>query len=413
MIREMTLGNGLRVAVESLEAPQTASLAWLVPAGSAGDPVGDAGEGTSAVLAEMLLRGAGSRDSRAHSDALDALGVDRRTSASVHHLVLSATMLGSLLPEALPLLAEMIIAPRLDAAHLEPAKRLAIQAIDGLEDEPQHLVMTRLVERFFPPPFNRSGLGDRQGIAGLTIEALREAWRRRVVPGGSILAIAGAVDPDATVKQLESLTAGWRGAAVEPAASGPASGGTLHVPSPSAQTHLALALWAPTERAPEALRHRMAVRILGGETSSRLFTEVRERRGLCYSVGASASLGRDRGSTTIYAGSTPDRAGTTLAQIRAEIRRLGEGVARHEFDRAAIGYRSRLVMQGESTASRASAMAIDLHRLGRARSLEECTREVLDLDFESLDRYARGPLAERWSEAPTMVVVGPRPLDGG
>ena len=411
MITARTLGNGARLVVERLEAPRSAAIAWMVPAGSAGDPPGAQGEGASTVLAEMMLRGAGAQDARAHSEALDSLGIDRRTSASVHHIVLSATLLGSLIEEALPLLAPMVTAPRLEPKHLEPAKRLAIQAIDALDDEPQHLAMIRLVERFFPAPFNRSGLGDRAGIESLSIDAVRRAWRERCVPMGSVIAIAGAVDPDAVGRRLESLLRDWKGETPEPFETAPPAGGSQHVPSPSAQTHLAMGLWAPPESHPDSLRHRIAVRILGGETSSRLFTEVRERRGLCYSVGASASLGRDRGSTTIYAGSTPERAQTTLDQIRLELRRLADGIQPHEFERAAFGFRSRLVMQGESTSARAAAMAIDVHRLGRPRSLEEMNHEILALDHASVDRYVRGTLAEQWTKEPTMVVVGPTPLD--
>lgn len=413
MIQERTLRNGLRLVVERLDAPQSAALSWLVPAGTAGDPPGARGEGASALIAELLLRGASEWDSRAHSEALDRLGVDRRTAPSVHHIAFSATLLGRLLDEALPLLTATVVSPRFEASHLEPAKRLAIQAIEGIEDEPSHLAFMRLTERFFPPPFNRSGLGTREGIAALSIEDLRQQWRTLGVPGGSILSMAGPLDIDAIVVRLEALLEGWSGRATEPKESGPAIGGSLLVPTPSAQAHMALGLWAPPEPAPEALLHRLAVRIFGGETSGRLFTEVREKRGLCYSVGASASMGRDRGITSIYAGSTPDRAEMTLAQIRAEIDRFASGVTAAEFERTTVGFRSRLLMQGESTSARAAAMAIDLHRLGRARSLQELTADVERIDLESLNRYIRGTLAERWSAPPTLVVVGPRPLGDG
>lgn len=410
MIRERTLSNGLRLVVERMDAPRSVGLSWLVPAGSAGEP--REREGVSTLLAELLLRGAGAWDNRQHSEALDRLGVDRRAAAGVNHLAISATMLVHLVDEALPLITAMVTAPRLEEVHLAPAKRLSLQALDGLEDEPQHLAFVRLTERFFPPPFNRSGYGTREGIEAASIEDLRLEWRRRGVPDGSILAMAGAIDIDAIAARLESLFEGWRGSVSEPVETGPALRGSLHVPTPSAQAHIAMGLWAPPERSPESLLHRLAVRTLGGETSGRLFTEVRERRGLCYSVGASTSQGRDRGITSIYAGSTPERAEQTLAQIRTEIARFASGVSAAEFERAAIGFKSRLVMQGESTAARASAMATDLHRLGRARSLEELSAAVAAIDLESLNRYIRGTLAERWAEAPTLVVVGPRPLGG-
>lgn len=412
MITSRRLANGLDLVVERIDAMQSCGLSWLVAGGTAYDEPGALGEGWSALLAEYMMRGAGEWTSRTHSDALDALGVDRRTSAATHHLVLGATLLSDHLLESLPLLAQMITAPRLDADHLEPVKRLSLQALAGLEDEPQHLAMVRVSERFFPAPFNRSGYGDADGIRAATVEGLRSAWKARVRPGGSILAIAGRLDLDEIAAAVEPLVGGWSGTVPEPRETRAALGGTLHVETPSAQTHLAMALWAPHESSGDAMRHRMAVRILGGESSSRLFTEVREKRGLCYSVGAGASLGRDRGITTIYAGSTPDRAATTLAQIRTELARFTGGITRAEYDRAVIGFKSRLIMQGESTSARASALALDHHRLGRARSLEELAAEVDAVSLDSLNEYATTTLAQQWSTGATLVVVGPRPLEG-
>lgn len=412
MIETRTLANGLVLAVEESSAVQSCALSWLVPAGSATDPEGADGEGQCTLMAEFMLRGAGRWDSRAHSDALDALGVDRRTSVSAHHLIFGATLLSDLLPRALELLAPIMTAPRLEEAHLEPAKRLALQSLAGLDDEPQQLVMVRLSERFFPPPFNRSGLGRADALQAMTIDRLRGAWRARVLPGGSILGICGRVRIDEIAATLEPLMEGWHGRATAPRESAPAVGGSLHVATPSAQSHLALALWAPKESSEDSLLHRFAVRIFGGETSGRLFTEVREKRGLCYSVGAGASLGRDRGITTIYAGSTPERAATTLAQIREEIARFAAGVTSAEFDRAVTGFKSRLVMQGESTAARAAAIASDVHRLGRPRSLDELAQAVEAIDLESLNRYVTGTLAREWAKGATLVVVGPTPIDG-
>lgn len=412
MIYERRLANGLLLAIEENQAVGSVSLAWLVPGGTAHDRAGAAGEGDSQLLAEYMLRGAGRWESRAHSDALDALGVDRSSTATKNHLSLSATLLSQHLPAALELLVPIIVAPRFDPVHLEPVKSLALQSLEGLEDEPQHLAMVRLSERFFPPPLNRSGYGHEEGLRSATIERLRNQWSANVKPGGSILAIAGRVQAEEVVTLLESRLREWSGSTPEVQVTGPADGGTHHVSAMTAQTHLAMALWAPAEGAPEAMLHRLAVRIFGGETSSRLFTEVREKRGLCYSVSAGASMGRALGMTSIYAGSTHDRAARTLAQIRAEIARLAEGVTAHEFERAAIGFKSRLVMNGESMAARASALAADLHRIGRARSLEELARGVDAITLSELDAYVRGPLADRWSRDATLVVVGPRAVEG-
>jgi predicted Zn-dependent peptidase len=410
-IKVERLPNGLVVAVEPLPGMATASLCWLVPCGTAGDPEGAAGEGESTLLSELILRGAGDRPSRAWNDALDALGCERRTTANPFHTLMTATALGSRLPEAMSLLVDALLRPRLDEEHLPPVQRLATQALEGLTDEPQHLVMLRLAERFLPAPYNRSGYGHAEGIRSLTMGGLRAAWHRRAVPAGSILAFAGAVDPSTIVPLVRRLTEAWAGRTDDPPLTRPPLRGTDHLTLPSSQTHLAIALPAPVESSPDALALKLAAMVLGGESSSRLFTEVREKRGLCYSVGGSVSLGRDRGMLQVYAGSTPQRAGQTLACIRGELERFAAGVTAQEYERARTGLKSRLVMQGESAAARASTVAGDLFRIGRARTLADLAAEVEALTLEVVNAAIGRHWGTGWLDALTLATIGPAPPD--
>ena len=135
------LSNGLTVALEPISGMATASLSFAIPAGNAGDPDGAAGEGESTLLSELIVRGSGSRDSRAFSDALDTLGCDRSTTVNANHVLISATMLASRLNASLELIADMALRPRIDQEHLEPVRQLSLQALHALPDDPQHLVM--------------------------------------------------------------------------------------------------------------------------------------------------------------------------------------------------------------------------------------------------------------------------------
>jgi predicted Zn-dependent peptidase len=410
-IRIERLDNGMQVALEVIPGMATASLCWLVPAGTAGDPDGAAGEGETTLLSELVLRGAGTRDSRSWSDALDALGCERRTTANPFHTLMTATMMGTRVAEAFPLLADAIVRPRLDAEHLEPVRRLALQALEGLADDPQHLVMLRLAERFLPAPYNRSGYGHAEGLRRIGMDALRASWARRAVPGGSILAIAGAIDARALLPVIQAAVDGWRGACAEPTVSAAPRGGHDHLKQDSSQTHLALALPAPVERDPDADALRLASLVLGGESSSRLFTEVREKRGLCYSVGASVSLGRDRGMVQVYAGSTPQRAPQTLACIRGELERFGAGITADEFERARTGLKSRVVMQGESAAARASSVAGDLFRMGRARSLADMAATLDALTLDQVNAAIARHWSNGWTERLVLASIGPAPVE--
>jgi predicted Zn-dependent peptidase len=395
------LDCGAALVVEPIPSVASVALNWLLPVGAATDPPD--GDGLAAMLGELIFRGAGRLDSRGHSDALDRLGVQRSSQVLTHHLRLTATLVGDRLRGALPLLADMVTAPALPADAVDAVRSLCLQSLDGLDDEPQHLVMLRLRERHLPPPFHRHGYGDRSVLQQCAIETLRASWAERCRPGGSILAAAGAVDPDALAGQLNELLADWSGTATPTTESGAPPRGHDHTAQDTAQMHIGLAYDAPRESDPKSMHERLAVGVLSGGTSARLFTEVRQKRSLCYSVGASYGAGRDYGLVTLYAGTTPERAQETLDVCSAEIERLADGVTGDELDRAVIGLKSHLIMQGESTAARAAAIGSDYFRLGRARTLDELAREVDAITSDALNDY----LASRRFGDLTVASVGP------
>jgi predicted Zn-dependent peptidase len=410
-IKVRVLDCGMPLLVEEMRGVRTAAITWHVPAGNASDPEGEAGDGWSAMLAELAQRGAGGRDSRAFSDALDRAGVHRSVTPASVHIVTSATTLGSMLHEALPLLADLIVRPNLPSESLEAVRSLALQALESLRDDPQHRVALHLRERALPAPFNRSGYGNKAALERAEIGALHASWMQRVRPVGSILSIAGAVDADAVASQLDKLLRDWHGAVPDLKPVRDPIGGYVHEADESNQTHIAIGLNAPSEREPESLLCRLASNILGGETSSRLFTEVREKRGLCYSVNAGYSGGRDMGMVSLYAGSTPERAQETMDTMLGELERFEQGVTEGEFRRAVTGMKSRLVMQGESTAARASAITNDWYRLGRCRSLGELSAEVDSVTLDALNAWIGREMNAEWRGGMTVSTVGKSQLN--
>jgi predicted Zn-dependent peptidase len=355
------------------------------------------------MLGELIFRGAGDLDSRGHSDAMDRLGLQRSSQVTTHHLRLTATLMGRRLDESVPLLAAMVTRPALPDDALEAVRSLCLQSLDSLDDDPQHLVMLRLREHHQAPPFNRHGYGRRDVLDQCTIEQLRRSWVQRCVPAGSILAGAGAADPHALARSLDAALAGWSGRHEAPAETAPPARGRVHVPQETSQMHIGMAWEAPREADPHSMLERLAVGVLSGGTSARLFTEVRQKRSLCYSVGASYSAGRDTGVVSLYAGTTPERAQETLDVCGAEVERLREGVAADEFERAIVGLKSRLVMQGESTSARAATVGSDHFRVGRARTLDELAAAVDAVTVDRLNEYLR----DRDFGPSTVASVGP------
>jgi predicted Zn-dependent peptidase len=230
-----------------------------------------------------------------------------------------------------------------------------------------------------------------------------------MTPGGSILAVAGAVEHAAVVDRAAALTEGWAGRALDIRVGDDPARGYLHEPDQTDQTHIAVAMDAPVEGSDESWLERVATAVLSGGMSGRLFTELRERRSLCYSVHAAYGAEADYGRRVAYVGTTPERAQESLDTLLGELRRIGTGpgaVTAEEHRRAVVGLKSRLVFSGESSGARASALAHDVRKLGHARSLEEMAERISGVTLAALNDY----LSSRTLGRITVASIGPAAL---
>jgi predicted Zn-dependent peptidase len=374
-IRELECGAVL--LVEPMAGVKSCALNWSLPAGAAAEP--DNRLGLCGIVAEMVQRGAGGLSSRQHADALDAAGVSRSLDTGVRTARLAATFVGEDLNEAVPLLADMIVRPALATDSFAPAQSLAIQELDALADDPQEWAGVEAMTRHLPAPLNRSTYGTREGLQACTHADAVAFHRRWFVPRGSIIALAGDVDPTLAQDTLNAALAGWQGKAGEAVATGTPERGTHHVDDDGAQVQIVLVRDAPRDGTPEAACERLAAAVLSGGMSGRLFTEVREKRGLCYAVHAGYTPERETGWLTAYVGTTPERAAESLEVLQAELDRLATPAGAptaEEFERARVGLKSRIVFGGESTSARAGALASDYRKLARCRTLEERVAEI-------------------------------------
>jgi predicted Zn-dependent peptidase len=218
-------------------------------------------------------------------------------------------------------------------------------------------------------------------------------WRTHALPKGSILALAGHVDAPAVEAQMNELLAGWTGVAPVPTVGPVGPRGYAHEEDPSSQVQIVWAADAPSETSPDSILEKLLISVLSGGMSGRLFSEVREKRGLCYAVSAGYRGDKDWGTLTAYVGTTPQRAQESLDVLRAELDRIttpAGAVTQQEFDRAKIGMKSSLVFSGESAGARATTIAADFRRLGRPRTLDELAAEIDAVSLDQLNMYARG-----------------------
>ena len=399
-----TFRNGLTLLGEQMPGVQSAAMTLLVPAGASTDPVDRSGSAT--VLCDLVLRGAGDRDSRQLTDHLDILGLQRSSSVGIFHSRFGAAAVAPKVLEGLGAFADVIRRPHLPETGFESARDLALQSLEGVEDEPRQKLMIKLREWHFPSPFGRNTMGEKADLEKLSPELARADHARRYHPHGSILALAGNIKFDQIKSIVEDLFGDWTGD--EPAGYEilPPPGRVHHVEQKSEQTHIGIAWPSVLETDPEYYVVRMAVEALSGGMSGRLFTEVREKRGLCYSVWAGYSSLKGIGSVLGYAGTTNERAQATLDCFLDELHRLTDGITQAELDRAKTGIKASTIMQGESTSARAGAIAHDYFIRGRIRTLEEIKQAIDGVSLDQVNAYLKTHEAGPF----TIVTVGPKPL---
>lgn len=402
---EASLDNGLKLLVEPIPGVQSAAFTFLVPGGVAHDPA-DA-TGTANLLCNLVPRGAGDRDQRELTAALDYLGVQRHESTeNFHTSFVAASLAGNLLP-ALELTGDIIRRPRLDATDLEHCKLMTLQEIQAIEDEPGQKLFIELKRRSLPDPTGRPVLGTSEHVRAATPEIIRAFHQTYYRPNGAILGVAGAVDFHQIRDQVERLFGDWEPVESPPLKFSAAETGRVHIPSDKLQTHIGIACHSVPYNDVDFYNAHGAVGVLSGGMSARLFTEVREKRGLCYSVGAAYYPQRDLGVIFCHAGTTSEHAEETLEVILSELARLKEGISENEVLRVRAGLKSSLIMQEESTAARASILARSWYNFGRVRTLEEVATEIEKLTPESILGYLeKHPLREF-----TVLTIGPEPVE--
>lgn len=400
-----TFANGLTLLVEKMPGVQSAAMSFVIDAGAATDPADRTGSAT--VLSDLVLRGAGSRDSRALTDYLDSLGLQRSSSAGIFHARFGSAALAERVLDALPVYADIVRRPRLPEEGFEAARDLALQSLEGIDDDPRQKLMIKLREWHFPSPYGRNTMGEKAHLEKLTLEALKADWQRRYRARNAILALAGNVDFNAAKEIVEKNFGDWQAGEELAITQTPAPGNYRHEPQQSEQTHIGLAYPALPETDPDYYTLRLGTEILSGGMSGRLFTEIREKRALVYNVSAGYSSLKGFGSILGYAGTSNDRAQATLDTFIAELYRFQEGVTAEELARAKTGLKASTIMQGESTSARAGAISHDFFMRGRIRTLDEIKEAIDGVTLEHLNEFLKknppGPF--------TIVTVGPRELD--
>lgn len=403
-IESAILENGLVIVSETLPETRAAAFCWLVPAGSVYQSSGRAG--TSTLLADLMFRGAGDRDGRELLGQLSLLGVQNEESITPAHVVLSGVTQARNLLASLPVYADILRRPHLPEDELDAARSGLEMTLASNEDDPRQKLTQELRRRTYPAPWGIPSDGELADLPHITMDDVRSLAQHGLQPREAIFSVASPLSLQDILPAVRELFGDWQPGEITPPPIPSTTGGYEHLTHDSQQTQIGIAYPSPDYRHEDYLKAWAAISILSGGMSSRLFTEVREKRGLCYSVSASLHSLKGAGRVLCFASSQNERAQETLDVLFVELARLKEGIADDELARCKALAKSSLVMAQDSASARAGSIARDWYHLGHVRTLASLKSQIDALTVPDLLDYL-----QRWPIHSTQVLtVGPESL---
>jgi predicted Zn-dependent peptidase len=396
------LDSGVRIVTEHMDSVRSVALGFWIGTGSVGESPDESG--LSHLVEHMLFRGTARYESLQIDQLFDTMGAELNAGTGKETTSVYTRVIDEHLPEAFDVMADMVWRPRFAAEDLDNERQIVLEEIAMYEDDPQDKVFDVLGEAVFGDhPLGRPIIGRAEVVGGVPAEQLAGFHHARYVPGNVVIAAAGAIDHDALVEMVNAAP-GERAGAIAPAVPGPpeANGArTLFVAKPTEQVHVCLA-------APGIARdddRRFALRVLdnvfGGTSSSRLFQEIREKRGLAYAVYSFQSTYATTGQVGLYLGTRPDNVEEALRIVGAELARLvAEPATAEELHRAKENVKGRLVLALESTSARMSRLGSSVLADMPLLTVDEVVEKIEAVTLEDLHELARALWApERLSAA--------------
>jgi predicted Zn-dependent peptidase len=388
--RITTLDNGVRVITERMENVRSVALGFWIGTGSAMETDNQAG--LSHLLEHMLFRGTDSYRSEEIDQIFDAMGAEINAGTDRESTSLFTRVLDVHLERALHVMGEMIWHPRFE--DIEAEQKVVLEEIAMYEDDPQDRVFDLLGEAVFGShPLGRAVIGRAEVVAGVDLAGLSAFHDERYLPQSIVVAAAGSVDHDELVSMVQTATppsttnANCTTAIASPKQEPSFERRVRFLQKDTEQYHLCLGGQGIARHDERRFALRVLEGVLGGTSSSRLFQEVREKRGLAYSVFSFSNLHAHTGEVGLYVGTRPDNLGEAIATISAELDRfVAKPVSDEELTRSRENVKGRIVLALESTAAR-------MNRLGSSVLSELPILSVDDI-IERIDAVQASDLHE-------------------
>lgn len=397
------LPSGLTVVTDAIPHLETASLGVWVGAGCRDERPDE--HGISHLLEHMAFKGTTRRTARQIAEEIEAVGGDLNAATSVETTAYYARVLRSDVGLALDVLADILADPTFNPDELAREKNVIVQEIGASEDSPDDVVFDHLQSQAFPgQPIGRAILGTRESVSSFDAARLRAYLARNYRGPDMVVAASGAVDHGMIVAEVERLFASFIGSRAPEPEPARFVGGAHIETRDLEQVHIAFALEGVPQRDPNLFSLQVFTNIVGGGMSSRLFQEVREKRGLCYSIYNFHMAYADTGFYGLYAGTDAADVPELIRVAIGELNNAAQTVTEAEVNRAKAQMKAGLLMALESSSARTEQLARQIIAYGRPIPLSELVEKIEAVTVETARAAGRALIAR---SRPAIAALGP------
>jgi predicted Zn-dependent peptidase len=372
------LPNGIELIGQYMPSVSSISCGFQLDAAVVHEPEGK--QGLAHLFEYMLFQGTRDKDARALNEAFEALGARKGASTSLETAMIWSQIVSTRFDATLELLHEVLLTPTFPQNDIDQMRNIILQEIRRRDDEPMSRISELVRSKFYQSsPLGRPFLGTTDSVRSLQRSDLRDFWQTYYHPNNVLFAMAGKFDWEHVVEKVQTLFSDWQGQApIQPEQHVQPVSSVSTEYQDGKQEHLGLMFPFPNYTDPDYYAAMVISEVLGGNMASRLFVEVREKRGLVYGVSASLSGNKQLGALRIYAGTTPEQGHECLAVIVNELRKLEqEGITADELERAKVQLKSENVMRGEGSAARMGAIVRSWWYERKMQTIQE-VKEAID-----------------------------------
>ena len=401
-INVTTLDNGLRVATDSMETVESVSIGVWVDVGTRHEK--PEMNGVSHMLEHMAFKGTKRRTALDIAEQIEDVGGHINAYTSRENTAYYARVLKDDQALALDIIADIIQNSTMDSEEFERERTVILQEIHSAEDTPDDVIFDHFQQAAYPDqPLGRPVLGLAEIIDDISRETVMNYMGSHYQAPGMVLAASGRVDHDTVVAMARDAFTDLGQGALPGRDKAAYSGGESRKPKELEQAHLLLGFDGMAYDDPDYYAMAVFSTLFGGGMSSRLFQEIREKRGLVYSIYSFASSYQDGGMFGIYAGTGEDEMADLAPLVCDEIKKVQDGVGDAEVARAKAQLKASILMSLESSSSRCEQLARHLLMFNRPLTVEEVVRDIEAVDPTAIQRVAR----RIFSTPLTMASLGP------